>query len=64
MAKHQVRRYSSGSSAASNALEGSEGVEPGPTPPHPTLRVSSQGSSIFLDRDCTPLKLSSVVGRG
>lgn len=38
-------------------------MEPGSTPPHPHLRVSSQGSGISLDRDRVLLKLSPVVGR-
>lgn len=39
-------------------------MEPGSTPPHPHLRDSSQGSSISLDRDCAPVELSLVIGRG
>lgn len=34
-----------------------------PCPPHSHLRVSSQGSSIFLGRGCSPFKLLPVAGR-
>lgn len=51
-----------GSSGANNEAEWPGGVES--TPSHPHLRFSSWRSSMFLDRDCSPLELFLVVGRG
>ena len=51
-------------SGASSAPQWLEGVEPGSTPPHPHLRVSSWGSCISLGRHCAPLELLLVFGRG
>lgn len=39
------------------------GVEPGSSPPHPHLRVSSWGSCIFLDGDSEHSELSLLVDR-
>lgn len=53
-------RINPGSSGARNVPEWLEGVEPGPGPPDPHSRISS----IFLNRECTSLEWSLVVGRG
>lgn len=58
MVEHQV-----GSSGASSAPDGRVGVDSESAPPHLHWRVSSWGSSIFSDRDCTSIQLLLVVGR-
>jgi len=46
-----------GSSGANNTPVWAAGEKSASTPPHPHLRVSSQGSSTSLDRGCTSLEL-------
>ena len=46
-----------GSSGANNTPVWAAGEKSASTPPHPHLRVSSQGSSTSLDKGCTSLEL-------